>query len=122
VRVPPIGVILAVASAVALVAAGVTAKQPPPDYIVTAVNYRFRDAHPTPPLQQGEDLVVKNAADNVHNVTIPAIGISQDIAPGAEIRFPDIASSLAKPGRYTFFCQYHHDRGMTGVIVVAGSD
>jgi plastocyanin len=104
-----------------VVVAGVASRQPPADYVVTAINYHFHDAHPTLPLQEGQDLVVKNAAENLHNVTIPALGISQDIPPGGQIRFPDIASSFAKPGRYTFYCQYHHDRGMTGVIVIAGS-
>jgi plastocyanin len=116
-----VSVIVAVAAVVALVGASVTAKEVPPEYIVTAVNYRFHDAHPTLPLQEGQDLVVKNGTENLHNVTIPALGVSQDIPPGEQIRFPDIASSFAKPGRYTFFCQYHHDRGMTGVIVIAGS-
>jgi plastocyanin len=111
---------VAAAALITLVAAGLLSRQPSPDYVVTAIDYHFHDAHPTLPIGPGRALVVKDASTNVHNVTIPALGISQDIPPGGQIRFPDIAESFAHPGRYTFYCQYHNDRGMTGVIVVTG--
>jgi plastocyanin len=112
--------LVAVAALAVVATSGILSREPSPDYVVTAINYHFHDAHPTLPLGPGRDLVVKNATENLHNVTIPALGISQDIRPGSQIRFPDIASSFPRPGRYTFYCQYHHDRGMTGVIVIAG--
>ena len=88
-------------------------------YVITAIDYHFHDAHPTFPIAPGRDLVVKNAGRNVHNVTIPALGIAHDVAPGGVFTITDIADRL-DPGRYQLFCKYHQDRGMVGVIVIAG--
>ncbi len=101
--------------------AGALAKQPPPDYVVTAIDYHFHDAHPTLPIGPGRDLVVKNEGQNVHNVTITSTGFSQDIKPGQQLRIPDIGKMLGGPGTYSFYCRFHADRGMTGVIVISGS-
>ena len=90
-----------------------------PPYVVTAIDYHFHDAHPSFPIGPGRDLVVRNAGRNVHNVTIPAIGYSEDVAPGEELVIGDIASRFDGPGRYTFVCRYHQDRGMSGVLVIA---
>jgi plastocyanin len=115
-------VILAVAALAVVVVAGATSGEVPPEYLVTAVNYHFHDAHPTVPLTAGRDMVVKNATNSTtHNVTIPAIGVSQDIPPGGQIRIQNIASLFPGPGRYTMYCQYHASEGMRGVIVIAGS-
>ena len=103
-----------------LVVAGVLAKSPPPDYVVTAIDYHFHDAHPTLPLGPGRDLVVKNAGNNVHNVTITGIGFSHDIQPGEQLRIPDVAELLGGPGLYSFYCRFHESRGMEGVIVIGG--
>jgi hypothetical protein len=87
-------------------------------YVVTAIDYHFHDAHPTFPIERGRDLVVKNQGRNLHNVTIPALGFSRDVRPGASLTIAEIADRLA-PGRYELFCRLHRDRGMTGVIVIA---
>jgi hypothetical protein len=111
---------IAVAAVLLVAAAGLFLHQGPPDYVVTAIDYHFHDAHPTLPLGPGRDLVVKSASENVHNVTITAAGFSQDVRPGGQLRIPDIAELLGGPGRYSFHCAYHEDRGMTGVIVISG--
>jgi plastocyanin len=112
-------IVLLVAVGLVLVAALSLREQPAP-YVVTAIDYHFHDAHPTFPIAPGRDLVVKNAGRNVHNVTIPALEISTDVAPGGELTIEDVAGRL-DPGRYELMCRYHIDRGMTGVIVIAGT-
>lgn len=92
-----------------------------PPYVVTAIDYHFHDAHPTFPIGPGRDLVVKNAGRNLHNVTIPAIGFSGEVAPGEELVIEDLASRFEGPGRYTLICVYHQDRGMNGALVIAGT-
>ena len=112
-------VLLVVAVSVLVLSAALLRSEPIP-YVVTAIDYHFHDAHPTFPIAPGRDLRVKNAGSNVHNVTIPALDIVYDIAPGDEFVVEDIAGRLA-PGRYELVCRLHRDRGMTGVIVVVGS-
>jgi plastocyanin len=106
-------------AAVALVAALVLGGEEPQPYTITAIDYHFHDAHPTFPIGPGRDLVVKNAGRNVHNVTIPALDFSQDVAPGDRIVIPDVASRFGAPGRYTLICLIHQDRGMNGTLVIA---
>ena len=93
-------------------------EQPQP-YVVTAIDYHFHDAHPSFPIAPGRDLVVTNDSSNIHNVTIPSIGYSQDVEAGEELVIPDVASLFPGPGRYSFHCVYHQDRGMTGILVIA---
>jgi plastocyanin len=88
-------------------------------YVVTAIDYHFHDAHPTLPIGPGRDLIVRNQGRNLHNVTIPALGISRDVRPGGQVAVGSIADRLP-PGRYELFCQIHLAAfGMKGVIVIA---
>jgi len=88
-------------------------------YVVTAIDYHFHDAHPTLPIGPGRDLIVRNQGQNVHNVTIPALGFSQDVRPGRQVVIRSIADLLA-PGRYELFCRIHLEAfGMKGVIVIS---
>jgi plastocyanin len=88
-------------------------------YVVTAIDYHFHDAHPTLPIGPGRDLIVRNQGQNVHNVTIPALGFSRDVPPGGQVVIGSIADRLA-PGRYELFCRIHLKAfGMKGVIVIA---
>jgi hypothetical protein len=91
-------------------------------YVVTAIDYHFHDAHPTLPIRSGRDLVVKNAGRNVHNVTIPALGYSEDVQPGRQLTISDVAAKFGAAGRYPFVCLYHRDRAMRGVIVIGTID
>ena len=106
------------AATIVLVLVAVLMGTPPRPYVVTAIDYHFHDAHPTLPIGEGRDFIVKNQGRNLHNVTIPALGYSQDVRPGDQVEIDDIADKLA-PGRYIMFCKIHVDRGMSGVIVIA---
>ena len=111
---------VAVAVAVAGLALGLLlGGEEPQPYVITAINYHFHDAHPTFPIGPGRDLIIKNASTNLHNVTIPALNFSEDVRPGQQIVIPDIASRFSAPGRYTFVCLYHQDRGMAGTLIIA---
>jgi plastocyanin len=110
---------LLAAATIALVLVAVLMGTPPRPYVVTAIDYHFHDAHPTLPIGPGRDLIVKNQGQNLHNVTIPALGYSRNVRPGDQLEIDDIADRLS-PGRYVMFCKIHQDRGMSGVIVIAG--
>jgi Cupredoxin-like domain len=104
---------------VTVVLSAVVLRAEPESYVVTAIDYHFHDAHPTRPLVSGQDFVVENQGRNLHNVTIPALGFSEDVRPGDRVTIEDIADRLA-PGRYELFCQIHLTAfGMKGVIVIA---
>ena len=76
--------LLAVAVGSLVLAAALSVSEPAP-YVVTAIDYHFHDAHPTMPIGPRRDLIVRNQGRNVHNVTIPALGISQDVRPGEQV-------------------------------------
>jgi plastocyanin len=102
-----------------LVLAALLAGSVPRPYVVTAIDYHFHDAHPTLPIGPGRDLVVKNAGRTLHNVTIPAVGYSKDVAPGNQLTIASIADRLA-PGHYRLYCRIHLEAfGMKGVIVIS---
>jgi plastocyanin len=88
-------------------------------YVVTAIDYHFHDAHPTFPIGPGRDLMISNASRNRHNVTIPALDYSSDVAPGGRLVIEDVATRFGGPGRYSFVCLFHEDRGMSGTLVLA---
>jgi Cupredoxin-like domain len=86
-------------------------------YVVTAIDYHFHDAHPTQPLGLDRTLVIHNDSVHIHNVTIPGTGFSKDVAPGHRLVI-HLGTVFSEPGDYAFFCKYHVDRGMGGLIVV----
>jgi len=115
----PARIVLFALAVVALVLASAFLQEEERPYVVTAIDYHFHDAHPTLPIGPGRDLIVRNQGRNVHNVTIPALGISRDVHPGGQVVVGSIADRLA-PGRYELFCQIHLAAfGMKGVIVIA---
>ena len=116
---PALRAVAFVAAVVVVLASGVLGRDGPAPYVITAIDYHFHDAHPSFPIAPGRDLVVKNDSPNVHNVTIAAIDYSQDVQPGQELVIPDVADLFDGPGRYSMFCAYHEDRGMTGLLVIA---
>lgn len=103
----------------ALVAFALFARRAVETHSVTAIDYHFHDAHPTPPLAAGDTLRFTNQGRNVHNVTFVAAGYSEDIEPGGELVIEAIGELLGGPGRYVFVCAYHQERGMTGTVVIA---
>ena len=118
-RSPGIRLLIVAVCVIALVAGAVLLTTDPAPYVVTAIDYHVHDAHPTLPIGEGRDLVVKNEGRNVHNVTIAALRFSTDVQPGERLTIDDITLRL-DPGRYALICRYHEDRGMTGTIVIAG--
>jgi plastocyanin len=113
------GVSAALALAV-IVAAGVASTGEDRPYVVTAIDYHFHDAHPTFPIAPDRTLIVKNVGRSVHNVTFPDVGYSRDVAPGEQLVIRNIGELLGGPGEYSLYCAYHVDRGMSGVVVIAG--
>ena len=102
-----------------LVLVAVLMRPDPGTYVVTAIDYHFHDAHPTLPIRPGQGFVVTNQGRTLHNVTIPALGFSEDVRPGGQITIGSIADRLT-PGRHRFYCQIHvRGFGMKGVIVIA---
>lgn len=58
-------------------------------------------------------LVVKNVGSALHNVSIPSLGIDQDVPAGETIRLNVDAGSA--PIQY--FCKYHRTSGMVGALL-----
>jgi plastocyanin len=90
-------------------------------YDITAIDYHFHDAHPSIPLDPTRTVKWTNDGRVTHNVTFAEIGFSRDLPVGTTFEIQDLGEKLGGPGTYTFFCKYHDVRGMTGVIVIAGS-
>jgi hypothetical protein len=87
-------------------------------WVVTAVNYHFHDAHPTPRLNPETALVFKNATQTLHNVSFQGLDFDMDLPAGAEFSIDPMSSLFPRPGHYLFVCSYHADRGMGGRVVV----
>jgi hypothetical protein len=62
-------------------------------------------------------LRVHNMGVVLHNVSIPALHIDQDMSPGQTI------TVVVKMGStpLVFFCKYHRASGMLGALIPAGS-
>ena len=90
-------------------------------YVVTAIDYHFHDAHPSLPIPLNRALEFSNQGSNVHNVTVPGTDVDRNFRPGVRFAFEPVGSLLAEPGRYSFYCKLHRDRGMSGTLVVAPS-
>jgi hypothetical protein len=90
-------------------------------YHITAIDYHFHDAHPTPPLDPDRTIVVTNAGRVVHNVTIAGAHYSRDIQPGDRLVIRHVGRLLGGPGVHVFFCKYHASLGMKATVVIAGA-
>ena len=88
-------------------------------YFITAIDYHFHDAHPTPPLAPDRTIVVTNQGRNTHNVSVPGTNYSKDIAPGDKIVIHDIGKLFGGPGTHYFICKYHVNLGMKGTVIIA---
>ena len=112
----------ALLAAVALVTTGcggeTLSSRPEGPYVVTAIDYHFHDAHPSMPIPLGRGVQFSNQGLNPHNVTIEGTEYDRTIRPGKRITIDPIGSLLAEPGRYPFFCKFHADRGMSGVLIL----
>jgi plastocyanin len=86
-------------------------------YVITAIDYHFHDAHPSLPIDLARRVEFRNVGRNIHNVTFRSVEFSQDVPRGKRLGI-DPAVLLGSPGEYAFFCRYHRDRGMAGVLVI----
>ena len=91
----------------------------PGPYVSVAVDNHFHDVHAQDAkrLDADEAFVVRNEGSNLHNVTFPGLGISEDIKPGESWRI-DPVGDLGGPGNYKLFCKYHASDGMRGTFTV----
>jgi plastocyanin len=64
-------------------------------------------------------LEIQNVTDRVHNFSLPAQGIDQDIPPGSGR--VNVAVTFPQSGGLRFFCKYHAAQGMNGLLVVGGA-
>lgn len=87
-------------------------------YVVTAVDYHFHDAHPSLPIALDQELVFANESGNPHTVTFVDVDFDRRLRPGERLEVGAAADLFPGPGRYPFYCRFHADRGMAGVIVV----
>jgi hypothetical protein len=87
-------------------------------YVITAIDYHFHDAHPSLPIALERAVQFSNQGRNPHNVTIEGTDYDRTVQPGERITIDPISSLLESPGRYSFVCKLHADRGMSGVLVV----
>ena len=80
---------------------------------VDMVNYYFQPAKVTGPAGKKITLELKNGSADEHNFTLTEQNVDQDVEPGEEA---EVTVTIPKTGTLTFFCEYHHARGMTGQL------
>jgi plastocyanin len=95
-------------------------RSPNEPYPITAIDYHFHDAHPSLPISPDRAVVFVNRSRNIHNVTLIGTDYSRDLPVGDELLIDPISSLLPEEGVYDFFCSYHRDRDMVGVLVIEG--
>jgi plastocyanin len=61
-------------------------------------------------------LLITNPSQQVHNFSIPAQALDQDIPPGPNRARVDVMFPVA--GEVLFFCKYHTALGMNGLLLV----
>ncbi len=94
-----------------------SARTPRP-YTVSAIDYHFHDAHPSLPVDLDRGVRFTNQGSNPHNVTFLDVAYSEELPVGGEVTIERIGDLVSGPGEYEFFCSYHRDREMTGVLVI----
>ena len=77
---------------------------------------RFKPA--TYSLSLSEQVALTNRDSVLHNITIPASGISDDVEPGEEIYTRPIT---LRPGTYAFYCRIHSSAGMRGTFIMTSN-
>jgi plastocyanin len=69
-------------------------------------------------LSLSEQVALTNHDSVLHNITIPASGISDDVEPGEEIYTRPIT---LRPGKYAFYCRIHGAAGMRGTFTMTSN-
>jgi YVTN family beta-propeller protein len=63
-------------------------------------------------------LLVESEAGTLHNISIPALGIDQDVAPKAKVQ---VNVTFPASGALAFFCKFHGPLGMNGQLLTGDS-
>lgn len=81
------------------------------------VDNAFKPAQLTVPAGQKVTVVLKNDGATLHNFSIDAVGVSQDVEAGKKAT---ITFTPTSAGSLQFYCKYHQALGMTGTVTVTG--
>jgi plastocyanin len=60
-------------------------------------------------------LEVENSSGTLHNISVPALQIDQDILPKGSV---NVRTTLPPSGVFPFFCKLHEALGMNGRLIV----
>jgi plastocyanin len=85
---------------------------------VDAYDFRFEPTSLTVEAGQAVKVSVHNEGNAEHNFSLDEAKVNLDVDEGQAKDATFTAPS--KPGDYTYFCEYHRDRGMKGTIHVTG--
>ena len=82
---------------------------------------RLYDRHYEPNVLSGPPglrvtLMVRNEGTQLHNFSLPAQTIAQDVPPGSIVAVP---VEMPSSGDAVFFCRFHRDAGMLGALVAS---
>ncbi|MBI4261649.1 MAG: cupredoxin domain-containing protein [Actinobacteria bacterium] len=66
----------------------------------------------------GQEVVLSNEGQALHNLTIEGTDVDVDVSAGAT-ETEDVLEGLA-PGSYDIVCKYHVAEGMTGTLTIEG--
>lgn len=64
-----------------------------------------------------QEFVLANAGEVLHNFSIRDTDVDIDVDPGEEAETGDILSDF-EAGTHEFFCKYHENQGMVGVVTI----
>jgi len=76
-------------------------------------NYFFDPGSVKAPAGKKITLELVNDSSAEHNFTLTEQGVSKDVEPGEE---GEVTVTMPKSGTLIFYCKYHRDRGMTGML------
>ena len=80
---------------------------------VGMVDYYFQPAQVVGKAGQKVTLTLRNTGTVEHNFTLTEQNVSKDVKPGQSAQ---VTVTVPSSGSVTFYCKYHRQRGMTGVL------
>ncbi len=88
-----------------------------PEVVIGATEFSFEPSTVEVPTGKPVNLTLVNDGSTVHNLTIPALGVSVVAGPGQRATVGFVAPA---PGTYQIVCTIpgHAEAGMTGTLVV----
>jgi plastocyanin len=95
------------------------AQLPSPSFVVLS-DFRFVPGSVGVEKGASVTMTLRNIAGRVHNLSLEgpaALRLDNDVGAMKSLGVAFVAP--AEPGKYTFYCKYHRDRGMRGTLVVA---